>query len=202
MSGAARSAAAVVDGAVVHAEPVSDAAGAVGVVERAVVGQAPEVADQGEQFRPAVAWGFVGWIVVVTVASRQAVEGPADVASVWPIPLVKRVPITRRITHLWSRGRETARTALGCLISSSSRAAGRASCARRSGAAMERAGTSCPFTSAGHEPIGLCLVGRGLAHDPGSSEPGAGWQADVVPKGVGCRAQPSPRPALEVGHRP
>jgi len=44
---------------VVHAEPVADAAGAVGVVERAVVGQAPEVADQGEQFRPAVTAGLL-----------------------------------------------------------------------------------------------------------------------------------------------
>jgi hypothetical protein len=64
------------DDAVVHAEPVADAAGAVGVVERAVAGQVPEVADQGEQFRPAVTAG-VGWWEVVDTAGLRPVERPA-----------------------------------------------------------------------------------------------------------------------------
>jgi hypothetical protein len=51
----------VVEQAVVLAEPVAYAAGTVGVVERAVVGESAEVADQVEQFRPAVMAGLWRW---------------------------------------------------------------------------------------------------------------------------------------------
>jgi hypothetical protein len=46
-----------VEPTVVLAEPVADAAGAVGVVERAVVRKAPDIVDQAQQVSPAVAAG-------------------------------------------------------------------------------------------------------------------------------------------------
>ena len=108
------------DGAVVHAEPVADAAGAVGVVERAVVGQVPEVADQGEQFRPAVTAG-VGWWEVVDTAGLRPVEVPAGGVVVAPGPPSTQsgiFPTTAFLTRTVTTLRRTAFMRPWCAITS------------------------------------------------------------------------------------